>query len=99
MTIYTVCWKEVTDDYCTPYNRKMFIDVEDADRFLQDLLRYDDLHTFHIIEEKVFEQYSPINYIMESDWECSQGTLHGHDDVCNCDEYIDDYPCDIINKF
>jgi hypothetical protein len=67
MTIYTVCWKEVTDDYYAPYNRKMFIDAEDADRFLQDLLRYDDLHTFHIIEETVFEQYSPIEYKMMSD--------------------------------
>ena len=35
----------------------------------------------------------------EGHWECNHGTLHTHNDVCNCDEYEDDYPCDIVNEF
>ena len=49
--------------------------------------------------EHTLEEYSTVEYETTSDWECSLGTLHGHNDVCNCDEYIDDYPCDIINEF
>jgi hypothetical protein len=41
---------------------------------------------------EVFDQYSPTtdnpyDYEIESDWECSFGTMHPHTDTCDCDEY------------
>ena len=96
MKIYTAHWKECTDDYYAPHNRKMFINREDADKYLDDLLNYEGIDSrYYILEETVFDQYSPINHIMESDWECEHGTLHGYNEACHCD----DYPCDIINEF
>jgi len=99
MKIFTAHWKHYTDDVYADYNRKMFINESDANKFLDDLINHDGIHDYYIKEETVFDQYSPMDYEITSDWECSLGTLHGHDDVCNCDEYIDDYPCDIINEF
>jgi len=29
----------------------------------------------------------PYDYEIESDWECSFGTMHPHTDNCDCDEY------------
>lgn len=99
MKIYTAHWKHYKDDYYAPYNRKMFTTRELANTFLDDIINYDGIERYYILEETVLEEYSPIEYEMTCDWECSLGTLHGHDDVCNCDEYIDDYPCDIIDTF
>ena len=99
MKIYTAHWKEYTDDYYAPYNRKMFINREDADKFLDELINYEGIDKYYILEETIHESHVPIDYEITSDWECSFGTLHPHTDHCNCDEYIDDYPCDIINDF
>ena len=68
----------------------MFLHREDANKFLDDLLNYQGIDKYYILEETVFDQYSPINYIIESDWECSFGTLHKATDSCDCD---------IINEF
>jgi hypothetical protein len=95
MKIYTVQWKYYTDDYYAPYNRKMFTTVELADAFLTDLMNYEHVERYYVLEETVLEQYVPMDYEITSDWECHHGTLHRHDDECNCD----DYPCDIVNEF
>jgi hypothetical protein len=94
MKIYTAHWKEYTDDYYAPHNRKMFINREDADKYLDDLLNYEGIGSYYILEETIFEEYSPIEYEMTCDWECPHGTLHSHDDVCNCDEYADGWSND-----
>lgn len=99
MNIYTAHWKYYTDDYYAPHNRRMFLNREDADKFLDDLINYNGIDTYYILEEEVIEKYVPIEYEMMSDWECSFGTLHPHTDICDCDEYTDDYPCDIVNEF
>jgi hypothetical protein len=95
MKIYTAHWKEYTDDYYAPYNRKMFTTRELANSFLDDFINYNGVEKYYVLEETVFEEYVPTEYEMTSDWECSYGTIHTHNDVCNCD----DYPCDIINEF
>jgi hypothetical protein len=94
MNIYTAHWRNYKDDLYAPYNRKMFLHKKDADKFLDDLLNFEGIDTYYILEEKVFDQYSPISYIIKSDWECSFGTLHPAKDSCDCD-----YACDIINEF
>jgi len=87
MNIYTAHWKHYNDDYYAPHNRRMFLNREDADKFLDHLINYEGIDHYYILEETVYDQYSPINYIIESDWECSFGTLHPHTDSCDCDEY------------
>lgn len=98
MYIYTAYWKSYKDDYYAEHNRKMFTTRELADKFLDDLINYEALDNYYILEEDVLEEYVPIDYEMTSDWECSYGTLHPHTDDCDCDEY-QDYPCDIVNEF
>jgi len=99
MKIYTAYWKDPSDDYYDEYNRRMFTTRELADAFLTDLLNYEHIERYYVLEEEVYEEYSLIDAELMSDWECYYGTLHTHDDICNCDEYADDYPCDIINEF
>ena len=94
MYIYTAYWKSYKDDYYAEHNRKMFTTRELADKFLDDLINYEALDNYYILEEDVLEEYVPIDYEMTSDWECSFGTLHAHTDDCDCD-----YPCDIVNEF
>jgi hypothetical protein len=62
MKIYTAHWKYYTDDYYSPDNRKMFLYREDADKFLDDLINYDGVDKYYILEETVFDQYSPQTY-------------------------------------
>ena len=100
MKIYTAHWKYYTDDYYAPHNRRMFLNREDADKSLDDLLNYEGIEHYYILEEEVEEEYTSIDYEITSDWECSFGTLHPHTDNCDCDQYQDDdYPCDIVNEF
>ena len=89
MKIYTAQWKYYTDDYYTPHNRKMFTTVELADAFLTDLMNYEHIERYYVLEETVNEEFVPMDYEITSDWECSYGTLHTHDDICNCDEWDD----------
>ena len=92
MRIFTAHWRHYTDDYYAPRNRRMFLYREDADKFLDDLINYDGIDSYYVLEETVFDQYSPTtdspyDYEIESDWECSFGTIHPHTDSCDCDEY------------
>ena len=96
MTIYTVYFKEYSDDYYAPHNRSMFTTREDAEKCLDDLLNYNGIQNYYILAEEVLEEYTPLD--VESDWECHHGTLHPHTDDCDCDKY-QDYPCDIVNEF
>jgi hypothetical protein len=91
MNIYTAYWKHSSDDYYAPHNRRMFTTRELADAFLTDLMNYEHIEKYYVLEENVDEQYTPIDYEITSDWECHHGTLHAHGDTCNCDEYADDY--------
>jgi hypothetical protein len=96
MTIYTVYFKEYSDDYYAPHNRSMFINREDAEKCLDDLLNYNGIQNYYILAEEVLEEYTPLD--VESDWECHHGTLHTHDDICTCDEYVDEiHPLDRCN--
>jgi hypothetical protein len=87
MTIYTVYFKEYSDDYYAPHNRSMFIKREDAEKCLDDLLNYNGIQNYYILAEEVLEEYTPLD--VESDWECSYGTIHPATDNCNCDEYYE----------
>jgi hypothetical protein len=87
MTIYTVYFKEYSDDYYAPHNRSMFIKREDAEKCLDDLLNYNGIQNYYILEEEVLEEYIPLD--VESDWECSYGTIHPATDNCDCDEYYE----------
>jgi hypothetical protein len=98
MNIYTAYWKDPSDDYYDEYNRRMFTTREDADAFLTDLMNYEHIEKYYVLEETVHEEFVPMDHEITSDWECSYGTLHPHTDSCDCDEY-QDYPCDIINEF
>ena len=94
MKIYTAHYKLYEDDFYAPHNRKMFLNREDADKYLDNLINYQGINRYYILEETVYEQYSPINYEEKSDWECFYGTTHSYTDSCDCD-----YPCDITNEF
>jgi hypothetical protein len=87
MKIYTAHWKYNNDDYYAPHNRKMFLYREDADAFLTDVMNYEHVEKYYVLEEEVLEAHVPIDYEITSDWECSFGTLHPHTDHCDCDEY------------
>jgi hypothetical protein len=89
MKIYTAYFKYSQDDYYTEHNRKMFLNREDADAFLTDLLNYEHIERYYVLEEEVLEQFVPMDHEITSDWECHRGTLHTHDDICNCDEWDD----------
>jgi hypothetical protein len=60
MIIYTAHWKNYDDDYYAPHNRRMFLYREDADKFLDDLINYNGIDNYYILEEIVLDQYSPI---------------------------------------
>jgi hypothetical protein len=62
MNIFTAHWKYYIDDYYSPDNRKMFLYREDADKFLDDLINYNGVDKYYILEETVFDQYSPQTY-------------------------------------
>jgi hypothetical protein len=103
MNIYTAHWKHSNDDYYAPHNRRMFLNRKDADAFLTDLMDYEHIERYYVLEEDVLEEYVPMDYEIICDWECSFGTLHTHDDICTCDEYgdnnYDDEYCDYHNDF
>jgi len=89
MKIYTEHWKHCTNDYYAPHNRKMFLNREDADAFLTDVMNYEHVEKYYVLEEEVYEKFVPMDYEITSYWECSFGALHPHTDHCNCDEYTD----------
>ena len=98
MKIYTAHWKHPFDDYYAPPNRKMFTTRELADAFLTDVMNYEHIERYYVLEEDVHEEYSLIDAELMSDWECYYGTLHTHDDICTCDEYADEInPLDRCN--
>ena len=73
MKIYTAHWKYYTDDYYAPHNRRMFLNREDADKSLDDLLNYEGIEHYYILEEEVEEEYSPLAYLdddEEDDYPC-----------------------------
>lgn len=67
MKIYTAHWKCYTDDYYSPHNRRMFLNREDADKSLDDLLNYEGIEHYYILEEEVEEGYSPLAYLDDDD--------------------------------
>jgi hypothetical protein len=79
MNIYTAHWKHYADDYYAPHNRRMFLYKEDADKFLDDLINYDGIDQYYILEETVFDQYSPMSDYDDDDYD---------DGYCN--DYYDD---------
>jgi hypothetical protein len=93
MNIYTAHWRHYTDDYYAAHNRRMFLNEQDANKFLDDLIVHDGLDDYYIMEETVFDQYSPTKDShydyddMTGDWECGEGTLHPHTEhSCDCAE-------------
>jgi hypothetical protein len=90
MKIYTAHWKYSNDElYYSEHNRKMFLNREDADAFLTDLMDYEHIERYYVLEEDVNEQFVPMDHEITSDWECCHGTLHPYTDHCDCDEYIE----------
>tara|TARA_R110000868_G_scaffold280353_1_gene540474 strand:+ start:599 stop:1033 length:435 start_codon:yes stop_codon:yes gene_type:complete len=61
MKIYTAHWKHYTDDYYAEYNRKMFTTRELADAFLTDLMDYEHIERYYVLEEEVYEEFIPSN--------------------------------------
>jgi hypothetical protein len=61
MNIYTAYWKHYTDDYYAEYNRKMFTTRELADAFLTDLMDYEHIERYYVLEEEVYEEFIPSN--------------------------------------
>ena len=87
MNIYTAHWKYYTDDYYSPDNRKMFLYRKDADKFLDDLINYYGIDKYYILEETVFDQYSPQNdYYDDFDYDDNDGYYN--------DYYDEDWPVD-----
>lgn len=68
MKIFTAYWKCYTDDYYAAYNRQMFITREDADKFLDDLLDYEQVERYYVLEETVHEEFVPTNLIDEDEY-------------------------------
>ena len=67
MKIYTAHWKHYNDDYYAPHNRRMFLNREDADKSLDDLINYEGIEHYYILEEEVEEEYSPLAYLDNDD--------------------------------
>lgn len=106
MKIYTAYWKHSNDDYYAEYNRRMFTTRELADTFLTDLMNYEHIEKYYVLEEIVHEEHIPLDHEITSDWECSFGTLHPYTDHCDCDEYNniviihpDDFLEDLKNEY
>jgi hypothetical protein len=90
MKIFTAHWRHYTDDYYASHNRKMFLNREDADKFLDDLINYDGIDNYYILEETVFDQYSPQTYYYDDDdyyesyhddedWYIDEWSMHNSD--------------------
>lgn len=88
MNIYTLYFKELTDDYYAAHNRIMFTTREEANKCLNELLDFTHIYNYYILEEEVLEKFVPL--YVESNWECGHGTLHPITEECDCD---------IINEF
>lgn len=61
MNIYTAYWKHSNDDYYASHNRKMFTTRELADAFLTDLMDYEHIERYYVLEEEVYEEFIPSN--------------------------------------
>ena len=58
MKIYTAHWKYSNDElYYSEHNRKMFTTREDADAFLTDLLNYEHIERYYVLEEAVIATF------------------------------------------
>lgn len=91
MNIFTAHWKHYNDDYYAPHNRRMFLNRDDADKFLDDLINYDGIDHYYILEETVFDQYSPTTYCStdydddyyndyyDEDWSVDEWSMHNDD--------------------
>lgn len=100
MNIYTAHWKHYNDDYYAPHNRRMFLNRNDADKFLDDLINYDGIDHYYIMEETVFDQYSPTtdspydyddyyNDYYDEDWSVDEWSLHNDEQYWFKQEEID----------
>jgi len=67
MKIYTAYFKYSSEDYYTEHNRKMFLNREDADAFLTDLMNYEHIERYYVLEEEVYEEFSPTEIDDEDD--------------------------------
>ena len=67
MKIYTAYWKDPSDDYYDEYNRRMFTTRELADAFLTDLMNYEHIERYYVLEEEVYEEFSPTEIDDEDD--------------------------------
>ena len=85
MNIYTAHWRHYTDDYYAPRNRRMFLNEQDANKFLDDLINYDGIDDYYIMEETVFDQYSPTT---DSPYDYDDGYANEYD--CDYDEFYYD---------
>ena len=86
MKIYTAHWKHYTDDYYAPHNRKMFTTRELADAFLTDLMNYEHIERYYVLEEDVHEEYVPSNDYDYDDYYANQyGRDYDDADEFYCD--------------
>jgi hypothetical protein len=67
MNIYTAHWNNSDEDYYAPQNRRMFTTRELADTFLTDLLNYEHIERYYVLEEEVYEEYTPTQIDDEDD--------------------------------
>lgn len=102
MNIYTAHWKHYTDDYYASHNRQMFLNREDADKFLDDLINHEGIERYYILEETVYDQYSPSKYYStdydddyyndyyDDDWSVDEWSMHNDDMEHYKQQEIDD---------
>jgi hypothetical protein len=69
MKIYTAHWNNSDEDYYASQNRRMFTTREDADAFLTDLMNYEHIERYYVLEEDVHEEFSPTE-IDDDDYPC-----------------------------
>jgi hypothetical protein len=92
MNIYTAYWKDPSDDYYDEYNRRMFTTRELADAFLTDLLNYEHINRYYVLEEEVYEEFVPSNdYAYDNDFE---DLYYDDADEFYCDP-LEDYYSDL----
>jgi hypothetical protein len=98
MNIYTAHWKHDNDDYYASHNRKMFTTRELADAFLTDLLNYEHIGRYYVLEEEVYEEFIPLNdYDYDDYYENQYG--RDYEEYDDADEFysdpLEDYYSDV----
>jgi hypothetical protein len=89
MNIYTAHWKHDNDDYYASHNRKMFTTRELADAFLTDLLNYEHIGRYYVLEEEVYEEFIPLNdYDYDDYYENQYG--RDYEEYDDADEFYSD---------